>query len=418
MIVQFEFSNFRSFRDEQTFSMLSLARNHKKRELEENLIHLDEKNSLLKSAVLYGANASGKSNFIRALDFFRAVVVNSNYYVENGSFPFDPYLFDPKYKSRPSEFEILFWIRDVYYRYGFTADQSGVKEEWLYLKKQKQSKVFHRKGQNLEDIGDSYRILKDANVKKTVHSKSLLLSRGASFNEEICAAVFSEISDTQGLSGIYDSRYYAFTVNYMKNEEKKSRVLSLLKNADLQIDDISITETEGFAYNVKIQENPSLEKTVTSVSEVKSVRILENGEKIELPFPLNESEGTQKFFHLSGPILDTLEKGSVLIIDELDTKLHPLLTRKIIELFHNKETNPKNAQIIFATHDTNLLDKELFRRDQVWFAEKDITGASQIYPLSDFKIRNDISLEKNYISGKYGAIPYLQNLSSLLGQNC
>ena len=417
MIVQFEFSNFRSFKDKQTFSLLSSARSKKKRELEDNLIPLDTNSNLLKSAVVYGANSSGKSNFIKAIEQFKRLVLLSNSLVDSQPLVTETFLFDKGIREKPIRLEMILWIDGQYYQYGFIYSKDSIEEEWLYLKKKRVSKVFHRYGQNLDDIGDSYKILRDDNFKKTIHTKSLILSRGASFNEEICILLYSNIQKLNCISGINDFMYQGFTIQKLKNKKDKANILNLIRNADMGIDDLELTKREGINFNIELKENSILQTNKGFVDELNTVRFMDDGTKLEIPFMLHESEGTQKFFHLTGPILDTLENGNILVVDELDTKLHPLLTRKIIELFHNSITNPKNAQIIFATHDTNLLDKELFRRDQIWFTEKDKSGASQLYPLSDFKIRNDMNLEKNYIAGKYGAIPYLRNISSFLESN-
>jgi uncharacterized protein len=416
MIVQFEYSNYRSFKNQQTFSMLASATKLKKRELVSNLISIDKNNNLLKSAVVYGANASGKSNFISAINMFSQIILQSNNIVENSYIQSLPFLYDKESRYGHTKIEITIWVNGLYYQYGFIYSKEAIVEEWLYVKETRVSKVFHRVGQNFDQIGNSYKILKDDKFQKTIHTKSLLLSRGASFNEEICTLVYSNILKLVIISGIHDSIYQDFTIQRLKNQGDKSIILNLLRNADLGIEDIEVKEVEGVTYNIQLKDN-SFVQNKAFLKTVNTIRSLDDGTKLETELMTYESEGTKKFFHLTGPILNTLENGNVLIIDELDTKLHPLLTRKIVELFHNPKTNPKNAQLIFTTHDTNLLDRELFRRDQIWFTEKDKNHSSQLYSLSDFKIRNDMDLEKNYIEGKYGAIPYLINSSSLLGDD-
>jgi hypothetical protein len=131
----------------------------------------------------------------------------------------------------------------------------------------------------------------------------------------------------------------------------------------------------------------------------------------------HESEGTQKLFAMAGPLVDTLENGRILVIDELDARLHPLITREIISLFNSNQTNPHNAQLIFMTHDTNILSHKFFRRDQIWFAEKDKFGATHLYSLAEYKIRNDASFENDYIQGRYGAVPFIGDLSHLIGEH-
>ena len=148
---------------------------------------------------------------------------------------------------------------------------------------------------------------------------------------------------------------------------------------------------------------------------VKTAHILDNGKEVLFDLA-DESDGTQKIFALSGPWLDTLENGYVLVIDELHDNLHPLIVRFLIRLFHNLETNPRNAQLVFTTHDTSILSQEVFRRDQIWFCDKDESQATQLYPLTDFSPRKGVeSLERGYLSGRYGALPYLKDIKNVMG---
>ena len=412
MIVQFQLQNFRSFSDIQIFSMRSQGKSVKNKELPDNEILLGEE-KFLKSAVLYGGNASGKSNFLRAFGHFAFIVQNSINFVESGSLNLNPFILDSESENKPTEFEIIIFLNGSYYRYGFSANLNGIVEEWLYVKKVKQSKVFHRNG-TLIEVGDTYKILKDKIFQKTIHKNSLVLSKGATFNEAICGILYNYIANTFFVLSPQDILFRNYSITGLNDSVKYSFILNLLQSADTGIESIVLHNHEVDQYSFQIQNNsgkletnhPEITKGIVQ-QDVKSVRTRADGSEISTFFSEMESEGTQKLFHLSAILYDCLKEGRALIIDELDTKFHPLLTKKIIELFQKESTNPKYSQLIFATHDTNLLSKEIFRRDQIWFVEKDRSGSSHLIPLSDYNIRNDLDIRKNYLEGKFGAIPYL-----------
>lgn len=192
---------------------------------------------------------------------------------------------------------------------------------------------------------------------------------------------------------------------------------------DLGIDDIQIEEfkltDDSLPKNMPDDLRTAiLKNTITDKFAVKTIhkKFDKEGKQTALEIfdiDSHESEGTKKLFSLAGPLMDTLKNGRILFIDEFDARLHPLITYEIIRLFNSNKTNPKNAQIIFATHDTNLLSNKLFRRDQIWFAEKDKGGATHLYSLAEYKVRNDASFENDYIQGKYGAIPFIGDLKQL-----
>jgi predicted ATP-dependent endonuclease of OLD family len=223
-----------------------------------------------------------------------------------------------------------------------------------------------------------------------VHSKAFLVTIGAQFNDASCAGFLEWIYHFNIISGIDDRFYKAYTVNRMKeSKEFSQKVVELIKFADFGIEDISINSIPGQNIKFTVGGNSAVEVEPSSMDDLMSKRFVINSkghpELKEFHFGLFESEGTQKFAHIAGPILNVLETGSVLVIDELDTKLHPELTERLVLLFHNKEINKNHAQLIFTSHNTNLLDAKIFRRDQIFFAEKDSFGASHLYSLADFK---------------------------------
>ncbi len=415
MLISFSFENFYSFKDEQEFSMIASNR----KELfncEENVCSIGEDLELLKSAVIYGANASGKSNLLKAFDFFKNLIFRS--IGDNVIIGFLPFLLNKETQLKNAWFELSFFLKNKIYRYGFELSKDEIIEEWLYVKEQRESKVFYRKKDDIE-ITDKYKILLELKNKKMVRKNSLLLNLAAQFNDPTCNEIINWFLNFNVISGIDDRLYKNYTNERILDPQVKAKALSLLQVADFGIEEIDLEITN------KTKEPVLSNDKKTPISKpdynLLSTRNVLNTEgividSIKTPFEYFESEGTKKFYHLLGPILNTLETGKVLVIDEFDVKLHPLLTQRLVKLF-NSEINVNNAQLIFATQDTHLLDGNLFRRDQIWFTEKDKFGVSHLYPLTDFKPRNDENLEKNYIAGKYGAIPFLGDFYALFETN-
>lgn len=414
MLVQFRLRNFMSFRDEQVFSLVAAnGLREKGNGLADNVA--EEGNlSLMKSAVVYGANASGKSNLLRAIAFFVSSLTETP---PDGKAvgEYKAFLLDRQSVNEPTLLEAVFVLGEKQYRYGFEVIGQMVQAEWLYVGGKKESTVFDRQREVLR-IGRSYTKLKELQSKEMINEASLLVNLGALFNEESCLQVkyctlkFRELSPKLPLA----IKYLVESQRYLLKPSNKSRVLHLLQAADLGIKEILFRE------RVSPSPIPTYQNHHLDIFTVRRVwdESSKSFQKVTMPLREFESEGTQKLVNLIGIILMTLDEGGILIADELDAKLHPLLTQRIVQLFNSPATNPKNAQIVFATHDTNLLGAGLFRRDQIWFMEKDLKGATQLYALTDFKpggktVRNDEPLEKNYIAGKYGGIPFLGDFDAL-----
>lgn len=425
MIINFSVKNYLSIKETQSFQMIAAPIREKFESCNENKFTIRKDIELLKSSVIYGANASGKSNFIKSILFLRDLVLVSGNLLPQQELNFLPFVLNSKSQNQPSEFEITFFWNKIIYRYGFTGNRKSILKEWLYIKDVRETLVFERKGNNVE-IPIKYEILRELKSKKMIRPNALLLSIAAQFNDKTSKEVFQWFANLNIVFGLADQIYNNYSINLLEDLQNREIMLSLLKVADFGIEDLKVIETEGnnIAFTIKGSDiqNPAITKGKSLIKNVKSIKnvLNEKGQiesVIEVPFEFFESEGTKKFFHLLGPILDTLKHGKVLIVDELDTKLHPLLTQRIVKLFNSNSTNPKNAQLIFATHDTQLLDAKTFRRDQIWFAEKKIDGSTNLYSLIDFKKgstpRNDEKLAKNYIYGKYGAIPYLGDFDDL-----
>lgn len=403
MLIQFSVRNFRTFKEKATLSFV--ASNYDKERETENISVVERFNlRLLKSAVVYGANASGKSKFIEALGFMRSFAISSSRESQQGDkIPVEPFKLSSESENAASEFEVVFIYKEVMYRYGFEVDTDKIVSEWLYTKpKTKEVELFYR---DLQQFDVHERSFSKGNMlvkEKLVRSNALLLSVAAQFNEEISLNIIEWFRDTEIISGLKEHEFKNNSISKVKFVEGKTQLLDYLKKADLGIVDLEISEVKTGQY-----ENNPYDSILTIRDKFNNKT---KSGKTFMSLSLDESEGTRKYFYLLGPIIDALNKGSVLVVDELDSKLHANLVEKIVLLFNSKKLNPLNAQLVFNTHDTNLLNTGTFRRDQIWFTEKDRYGEARLFSLSDFKtdsVRKTEAFEDNYIRGKYGAIPYL-----------
>ncbi len=418
MLVEFKVNNFRSIKDTATFSMLTSSKD------EGNSFKIRNYN-LLRSSIIYGANASGKSNLLKAMAFMKRFVLNYYKILQStDKLPHDPYLLSDETENASSTFEIVFFIDEIKYRYGFELDNETVYSEWLYAdEKGKEAKLFVRESEepdyvNPNKFKEGYDFFNKKDEKIKIAKNQLFIWKCDQANGEISKAILGWFNYFNIIDVMDHKEYINFTMNQMKNIEFKKQIIELVKTADIGINDIQIKEEDISPEMIsKLPIPDDIKNELLNEKGLKSIsfntihsKINKDGTHINVVFEFNknESKGTKKFFAISAPILDTLKKGKILIIDELDASLHPILTQHLIKLFHNETLNTKNAQLIFATHDTNLLKPELFRRDQIWFTEKDQYGATTIYSLVQFKnVRKNEDFEKQYIQGKYGAIPYL-----------
>ena len=404
MIIQFTVENFLSFREAATLSLAASALKEKQTSSEDIVFELAGTNlSLLKSAVVYGANASGKSNLIKALDFFKWIVINSSKGVQSGERiqQVESFRLNRGTENEPSYFEAVFADEQAQYRYGFEVDEKRVYREWLYQKsnkkKAKEVELFLR---NLDEyeLHPKFTVGKEVVAKRMVRDNALLLSVAAQFNEAVSVEIMEWLANTTIVLGSSDERIWEMAARQIDNPEMKQRIVEFAQFADFGIDDIRKVDNTVISSHQQYDETGKATKMVT------------------FPFRKNESEGTIKYFSLAYPIIDALDHGKRLVIDEFDSKMHPLLTSKIIALFNSRLTNAKNAQLIFTTHDTNLLNANLFRRDQVWFTQKDSLGASELYSLAEYKVRNSAPFEKEYLMGKYGGVPIVGQFERLFDQ--
>lgn len=419
MLVNFTVKNYRSFKQERTFSMeAGSIKEHK-----ESVINKG-KLSLLPLAVFYGANSGGKSNLIQAISTMRYMVRRSVQLNEGDELPYDPFALDEISDTQPTLFEIQFIKGEVLYRYGFEYTKKEIVSEWLYEKQfgEKEYELFVR-SRDLIDVSPK-RFPEGEGKEDLTNSNRLFLSLVAQLKGEKSNSVMGWFRQCNVLSGIDSEGYEAFTLKmFLEHLNGADEAQGFFKTLQLGFTRFSVKKVDipkdalnSAPESIKSQ----IEKDLTTGNLVESITTHnvydENGFVVgERNFHKNqmESEGTKKVIEMSGPIFDTLNEGKTLIVDELDAKLHPLLTRNIVLLFMDPEKNQHGAQLIFATHDTNLLDLEIIRRDQIWFAEKDNVEATDLYSLVEFKdedgkkVRNDRDIKRDYIRGRYGAIPFI-----------
>lgn len=400
MLLEFTVGNFLSFKDRKTFTMKPGAIS----ELKSNIAK-EGKHKLLKSAVIYGANSSGKSNFVKALEFMISTIKNSSKINSTDKLNVKPFLLCSENEQAPSYFEILYIRKNVRYRYGFELDNEKIHSEWLFVlqpEKKKEDIYFIR---NLEGIGINDIFDEAKGLEGKTRDNGLFLPVADQFNSQIAKSLLWFFNNSINvISGIKHEKNIASTDVLYTMDNYKSSIESFIKKLDLGFRTFSLDEDTSKPFRKRVN-------TIHNRYDAKG-NLISN---IEFKMHEHESAGTNKIFDLAGEIVLTLEYGLTLIVDELDSKLHPILTKEIIKLFNNEEFNKDNAQLIFTTHDTNLLSANLFRRDQIWFTEKDECESTDLYSLLEFKdydgktIRKDRSFEKDYINGRYGGIPFISN---------
>lgn len=421
MLIEFSVTNYRSFLTPQS---LTLTANTATELQEENTFVSPVSNlpRLLRSAVVYGPNAAGKSNLVQAIAFMKRFVLSSAKESQEGEkIGATPFLFDLESSQKPSEFEVLFIQDGIRYQYGFAANSERVTGEWLFAYPEGRAQKWFERNYDPKTQKDIWyfgpKFTGSRKVwQEATRGNALFLSTAIQLNNEQLKPVFNWFDHKLVVIGQGESIHPGFSISECEDVKKKKKLLKFMNAADLSIADI-LLEKKEFSRDDLPDEMPQdlKDKIARDFKGKKLTRVFfmhpssDTGEDVALDFD-EESAGTRKLFALAGPWLDVLDKGLVFFIDELDTSLHPLLVRFLLSLHHNPETNRHNAQLIFATHDTTVLDQTLMRRDQVWFVEKDEENATRLYPLSDYKPRKGEALQKGYLYGRYGALPFAGEL--------
>jgi len=424
MLIEFAVKNYRSIKNQQTFSMVSASSNELQKTNTTTI--LEGRLDLVRTAAVYGPNASGKSNLIKALQTMIAIVLWSAQSQRGDDVPVTPYLFDAATQVQPTEFEVHLVAENVRYQYGFVASKTQILEEWLYAFPKGRAQTWIDRKFNLQtaqyEWGNTEKLIGTKYLwQEATRPNALFLSTAIQLNSVQLQPVFDWFQSTVQ---IYGSTPLTpeITISQVNSGEGKQQVVNFLQAADFAIADLEIERK--YHYELKYPMRPVgmtskllAERAIDPDGEqfdIRTVHVGSNGERFLLDIN-EESDGTRKFFALAGPWLAALQKGSVLIVDELNEHLHPNLVKFLVQMFHDNTLNRHNAQLIFTTHETAILNQEVFRRDQIWFMEKDEFNATTLYPLSDFSPRKGIeNLEKHYLQGRYGGLPYFRSVSGLL----
>jgi len=413
-LLQFTVGNYRSFNSERTFTFVPTAI---KDEPKESIASTWKYRFSTVSAV-YGANSSGKSNLTDAIAMMSYIVRHSVKLNDNEELAYDPFMLSSDNESgKPSHFEIVYLNNEgKRIRYGFENNSVRIVKEWLFIKAGSEEHVLFVR----EDDGiaiDEERFIEGVDREEMTNDNRLFLSLVAQVGGPISKEILSFFQlDCNVISGLDNRGYSGFTKHQFKiHDAICDSAMEFFHKLQLGFKTIDIEEKEIDLSEIPVEYRPQKRPTrleVFSSHNVYDAEGVVTGNH-RFKFGDHESNGTQKIFELAGPIFDTLKCGGILVIDELDAKMHPLISQQIVRLFTSVETNPLHAQLLFTTHDTNLLSSKLLRRDQIWFTEKDRLESSDLYRLSDIvfpdktKPRRDGNLERNYIKGRYGAIPFI-----------
>jgi uncharacterized protein len=401
MLLEFTVGNYLSFKDKKTLSLEATAI----KEFEDNVFNVGGY-KLLRSAVIYGANSSGKSNLLKALNTMREIVINSANKSSTDEIDTVPFLLSTETENQPSFFEVLFLIDGIRYRYGFELNRKYVHAEWLFERKgsNKEKALFVREKDTIE-ITNNFN--EGKGLEERTRANALFLSVVDQFNGTLSKKIIFWFKNQLIVSGLQHEKNRDLNDVFLKESIIAIWIENFLSTLGLGFEELALIETENSKNYIATYHNKY--NKAGNILGKHEFRLLEQ-----------ESAGTNKLVDIAGHIGVALLAGRLTVIDELDAKLHPLLTIAIVKLFNSPEHNSKNAQLIFATHDTNLLNYGCFRRDQIYFTEKDRFEATDLCSLVEYKepdgtkVRNDRSYEKDYIAGRYGAIPFIGNFSNLL----
>lgn len=416
MLIEFSVMNFLSFKEKVTLSLEKESGN----ENEENTFVFNNE-ELLKTAVIYGANASGKSNLIKAFTTAILMVKNSNMIPIGGKWNIlKPFLFSEDTKNGPSEFEFIFITNKIKYRYFFSADVNKIYNESLdAYYSQKPTNIFTRKNTAEYSFINSDKKTLESIASKNTENK-LFLSTATTWNYEKTKDAFLWFLNSIDTYGSFDSMLDQDLINYSNNEEDlKEFTLKLLKESDIFIKDLRVSyeekDVENSSFIINNQKQGALKTKSVKIAMDHEITDSQDEKNIYTLDFEDESSGTKILFALAPILKRAFEKTKIIIVDELEKSLHPTLVKYIIKLFNNEKLNTKNSQLLFTTHAISLLSLDLFRRDQIWFIEKNsLTGNSDLYPLDSFSVRKEENIEKGYINGRYGAIPFIKDIDSWL----
>jgi uncharacterized protein len=416
MLLEFRVRNFRSIRDEQALSLVAAPSDKELAATHLAPTGLKALPYAARSAVIYGPNASGKSTLLSALNYLRAMVAESATVVQPGqTYNVQPFRLDSRTVDQPTEFEISFLVDGVRHQYSFAMTaQRIVSEQLMVWRTSKPTQWFSRR---LDKRGEGYGYEFSAYLtgprklwQESTRPNALFLSTAAQLNSELLGPVARWLVQCLVYLPAGAGVDIAHTTALLGSPEGRTAIRDFLGTADISIAEVSAVPRKGFRAQFVFQPG-GVAQAQQEEGEVMFPIFEHRTERGSAKFELHEeSDGTQRLFSLAAPVLDVLKHGRVLVVDELDRSLHTMLVRRLVGMFHDPVLNPRGAQLMFSTHDTSLLDHTLFRRDQVWFTEKDESQATRVYPLSDFSPRKHEAWERGYLMGRYGAVPMFREL--------
>lgn len=419
MLLSFKVKNYRSIKEEVSLDLLATSDDTL---LSQN-VFVANKLPILKSIGVYGPNASGKSNILKAYMVFRSMILESliraNLDVDLSN---EFFKLSSTTENKPSRFEMTFLIDEDEFVYGFEISKKQVEAEWL-IKIKGKVEYFVRKKQDIEHNKNYFREA-TAILKKQTGERVLFLSVLSANNQPLSKKIVDFIQNSNYVSGTNRGVTLNYSLNqFLSGEDMAKKMRDWMVNADFGITDIVASQRLVSSDDIREIPDKFKELIFKKDSKITERRLKFSHSKYDkdrkkvgdefLDFFAEESEGTQQFFALVAPLIDTLNHGKVLFIDEIDASLHPQLCKYIVTVFNSKKGNPKNAQLVFTTHDISLLDVGLLRRDQVYFTEKNKFGATKLFSLSDISERKGLNFAKRYMEGRYDALPYLSDYQEL-----
>lgn len=419
MLLTFKVKNFRSIKDEVILDLCATS----DETMKSNAVFESGKKLLLKSVAIYGPNASGKSNILKSFFVFRMMVLESllrsNATVD---LPNEYFKLSSETENKPSSFEMTFLLDGEVFSYGFEMDKKKIYTEWLKQEKGKKT-LFMRVGQKIES-NKNYFQEASAALKNNTGERVLFLSVLSSNNQPISKKIVEFVKNTNLIidANSGDTLNYSFG-QFLNNPIMAKKMKDFIVKADFGVMNIEASEKMVSAKQVQNMPDKFKELFFKEDSKIaeRSIRFLHkkfgnNKEELKSePFDFfnEESNGTQHMFALSAPLIDTLDNGKILFIDEIDASLHPILCQYLISIFNSKDKNPNNAQLIFATHDISLMSDDFLRRDQIYFTDKNEKGATELFSLSDISERKGVDFAKRYLEGRYSALPYISDFEDI-----
>jgi uncharacterized protein len=421
VLLEFTVKNFKSIAEAQKLSLVA-GKSSSGKENRSIPTGNSFASHALRSATILGANGAGKSSFLEAINFFVNFVENSAKNATEGEeIDVKPFRLSKELRDAPSEFEAIFVFDGALYQYGFTLDNERVYSEWLFSRPNeagsRMRNLFQRdlndeKNGYIWEVNEAYVKGERETWKKSTRDNALFLSTAVQLNSISLRQPFRWIGEFFAVLPSPDRISPRYSASLCMSDETKEDILKFVRSADLRIEDVRVAEEEvrlpkaleeiaSEAGLIRLKENTKRQKLLKTSTFHSST----DGELVEFNLD-EESSGTQVLFALAGPWIDVLREGFTLFVDELHNSLHPVALKHLIGMFHDPEVNKKGAQLIFTTHDMTVISGDLMHKDQIWIIEKEDDGASHLYPLSDFDIRDSEAFAKGYLNGRFGGLPH------------